>query len=180
MDILDTDDDLGASTIGRYSPERVEKLESRIKELEIECSLHRSMEKVRVDEAVSLKRRAKDNFNLATERFSELVQSEKKRGHLRLTIKGLEQELNEKEDLVERLKQRLDQLGATLDDIDVPKSTGRRKTTGRYETRDELERSVWDLWLNTKMRGPGIAKRVGVSESTVHKILNGPQPIGAE
>jgi hypothetical protein len=36
MDLFDTDDDIGASTVGRYSPERVHKLEDRIAELEAE------------------------------------------------------------------------------------------------------------------------------------------------
>lgn len=46
-----------------------------------------------------------------------------------------------------------------------------RKTTGRYETREELERVIFYWWLNTPANQTEIAKVCRVSQSTVSNIL---------
>lgn len=49
---------------------------------------------------------------------------------------------------------------------------GRRKSTGRYETREELEREVLFWWRETGAHQAAIARIVRASESTVAKIIN--------
>lgn len=53
---------------------------------------------------------------------------------------------------------------------------GKKKTTGRYETREELERMVFQWYDNTHATMKEIAATMRVSEPTVRKILNGPRP----
>ena len=53
---------------------------------------------------------------------------------------------------------------------------GRKKTTGRFETRAELESEVWDRYLNTPSTAADIARFVRVSETTVHNILHRTKP----
>ena len=48
----------------------------------------------------------------------------------------------------------------------------RKPTTGRCETREELEQEVWRLWRETPARQSHIARRMRVSETTVANILN--------
>ena len=49
MDLFDTDDDLGASTVSRYAPERVHRLEGRIAELEAKLQALREAAREVVD-----------------------------------------------------------------------------------------------------------------------------------
>lgn len=48
---------------------------------------------------------------------------------------------------------------------------GRKLTTGRYETRNDLVDTVWRLYKNTDANQSAIAKITKVSESTVATIL---------
>ena len=52
---------------------------------------------------------------------------------------------------------------------DCPK--GRPKVTGRYQTREELEKNVVELWDILKFSLARIARHVEVSPATVNKIL---------
>ena len=54
------------------------------------------------------------------------------------------------------------------------KTKGRKKITGRFETREELEEAVWNLWANTKCNQAAIARNCRVSPTTVANILNRP------
>lgn len=49
---------------------------------------------------------------------------------------------------------------------------GRKKTTGRYATRDELCREVWRRWLHSGANQSDIARACGVSAATVGNILD--------
>lgn len=49
---------------------------------------------------------------------------------------------------------------------------GRRKTTGRFQTREELCEWVWNTYWHTKASAADIAKQCRVSEGTVNNILN--------
>ena len=49
---------------------------------------------------------------------------------------------------------------------------GRKKITGRYATRDELEEMVRYFYHETGMNQAQVAKLCRVSESTVAKILD--------
>ena len=68
MDIHDTDDDLGSSTVGRYSPERVHKLEARVEELEGEKK-HLAAALTDAEQAIAIHMREGTNLseNPATE-----------------------------------------------------------------------------------------------------------------
>lgn len=48
---------------------------------------------------------------------------------------------------------------------------GRHKTTGRFNTRSELENEVWWLYKNTSCSDARIARNTGVSTTTVGNIL---------
>lgn len=50
------------------------------------------------------------------------------------------------------------------------------KTTGRYETREELEMFVWRWWDLTPLNQSQIARACHVSEGTVANILKGQRP----
>ncbi len=47
-----------------------------------------------------------------------------------------------------------------------------RKTTGKFETRLELEQAVWYLKRTTQLNKTEIAANTGVSRTTVDNILN--------
>lgn len=49
--------------------------------------------------------------------------------------------------------------------------TGRTRTTGRFDTREELEEQVWFWWLHSPLKQAHIARRVRVSETTVANII---------
>jgi hypothetical protein len=51
-------------------------------------------------------------------------------------------------------------------------NTRKPKALGRYETRDELCREAWLMWLNSPRNISQIAKLCRVSETTIHTILN--------
>ena len=53
-----------------------------------------------------------------------------------------------------------------------PKKKGKKKTTGRYETRAELCDDVWSLYLTTPAKQADIARITRVSETTVANILD--------
>lgn len=53
----------------------------------------------------------------------------------------------------------------------APRSAGRRRTTGRFDTREELLERVWFYHLYTDLPDAGIARSVGVSSTLVSKIL---------
>lgn len=48
---------------------------------------------------------------------------------------------------------------------------GRRKTTGQYETREELEETIIYMYTNTRLRMPQISRICKVSIGTVSSIL---------
>lgn len=48
---------------------------------------------------------------------------------------------------------------------------GRKPVTGRFETREELEREVRDRYRNTPQNIAQIARFARVSETTIHNIL---------
>ena len=50
----------------------------------------------------------------------------------------------------------------------------RTPTTGRFETRQELEEFVWYAWTKTKQNQTQVAKSARVSPGTVSNILNNP------
>jgi DNA transposition AAA+ family ATPase len=56
---------------------------------------------------------------------------------------------------------------------------GRKKTTGRYGTREELCSEVWRRYRNTPSSMADIARACRVSEGTVAKILNGKEGMPA-
>lgn len=56
---------------------------------------------------------------------------------------------------------------------------GRKLTTGRFDTRAELEEFVWNRWRNTNMGVGWISDCAGVSEPTVNKILSLTKPPAA-
>lgn len=56
------------------------------------------------------------------------------------------------------------------------KKRGRKPTTGRYETREELEARVTELYYHTPAKPSQIARMCRVSEPVVHKILNARRP----
>lgn len=49
---------------------------------------------------------------------------------------------------------------------------GRKPTTGRFETREELVAEVWNRYLNTEQSTPQIARFARISNGTVRTILN--------
>ncbi len=53
------------------------------------------------------------------------------------------------------------------------KQKGRKKATGRFKTREELEQHVWYLYRNTSCNQAQIARNVGVSDTTVANIVMG-------
>jgi DNA-binding transcriptional regulator LsrR (DeoR family) len=53
---------------------------------------------------------------------------------------------------------------------------GRKLTTGRFETRAELESEVWDRYLNTPSTQSDIARFARVSTTTVANILKRTKP----
>lgn len=61
---------------------------------------------------------------------------------------------------------------------DRPRRRGRKLTTGRYDTREELVHAVWDYWLNGPHSQTAIARITRVSPGTVSKILDAPKPEG--
>jgi hypothetical protein len=48
---------------------------------------------------------------------------------------------------------------------------GRPKTTGRYDTREELEETVWFLWKETACNVRDISRQTRISDGTVNLIL---------
>lgn len=52
---------------------------------------------------------------------------------------------------------------------------GRKLTTGRYATREELEDQVWELWKGTDANITDIARICRVSQPTVSGILDKPR-----
>jgi len=52
---------------------------------------------------------------------------------------------------------------------------GRKKTTGRFETREELVQKVLFLYINTSCSDIQIALNVKVSETTVASIIKNKQ-----
>lgn len=55
---------------------------------------------------------------------------------------------------------------------------GRKKTTGRYETREELARQVWAWYAMPGTTVAQIARIAKVSEGVVHGILNSREGVG--
>lgn len=53
---------------------------------------------------------------------------------------------------------------------------GRKPTTGRFETRAELESAIWDRYLNTPSTIADIAVFTRVSTTTVFNILKRTKP----
>jgi len=49
---------------------------------------------------------------------------------------------------------------------------GRRLTTGRFDTRQELLEFVWREYTNTSRSVAQVARAARISEATAHKILN--------
>ena len=49
---------------------------------------------------------------------------------------------------------------------------GRRKTTGRFETREELERRVLQFYHTNNLSMASIATNCGISPSTASKIID--------
>jgi hypothetical protein len=49
---------------------------------------------------------------------------------------------------------------------------GKPKTTGQFDTREELVAEVWNRWRNTPSNIADIARAVRVSDGVVHHILN--------
>jgi len=49
---------------------------------------------------------------------------------------------------------------------------GRKKTTGRYNTRDELVSEVWRMWKETPLNMTEVSKQARVSLGTVSSILD--------
>ena len=47
----------------------------------------------------------------------------------------------------------------------------KRKTTGRFETREDLERHIWLLWSRTASKTGQIAKWCHISYGTANTIL---------
>lgn len=64
---------------------------------------------------------------------------------------------------------------ATLLDRLFPQ-TERKKTTGRFATREELVATVWREWRKTPRNQTQIARFCRVSATTVNSILKGPAP----
>ena len=56
--------------------------------------------------------------------------------------------------------------------MQIIKTKGRKKTTGRYDTREELCAEVWNLYLNTASNCTTVGRATHVSLGTVLKILN--------
>lgn len=52
------------------------------------------------------------------------------------------------------------------------KARGRKPSTGRYETREELCKEVWNLYLNTPLCTVEIARACRINEAATHKIIN--------
>ena len=48
---------------------------------------------------------------------------------------------------------------------------GRKKSTGRFDTREEFEAHVWAMWLETKASQTDIAIQQRVSQPTISAIL---------
>ena len=57
---------------------------------------------------------------------------------------------------------------------------GRYLTTGRFDTREELEAWVWHLWQNTPACQADIARQCRVSPTTVANILKKGSPHGSQ
>lgn len=53
---------------------------------------------------------------------------------------------------------------------------GRKKTKGKFDSREELVDFVWSEWRNTDRNQAQIAKAAGVSTGTVSLILDMPPP----
>ena len=49
----------------------------------------------------------------------------------------------------------------------------RRPSTGKFETREQLEHFVWDKWLNTRLSMREIARLAKISSPAVARILDG-------
>ncbi len=58
--------------------------------------------------------------------------------------------------------------------------SGRLQTTGRYDTRKELEYWVWRMYLSSDMNMAQIARACKISGPTVRSILDGPSPKEAD
>lgn len=52
---------------------------------------------------------------------------------------------------------------------------GRKKSTGRFDTRDEFEAHVWAMWLETPCSQTDIAVQQRVSQPTISAILSKPR-----
>lgn len=48
----------------------------------------------------------------------------------------------------------------------------RAKTTGRFESREELEETIIERWLHTKCKMSDIARFCRVSATTVSKVID--------
>lgn len=57
---------------------------------------------------------------------------------------------------------------------------GKKLTTGRYETREELVEQIWKWWDMKGTTIPQIASVTRVSETTVRKILDAGRPNNKE
>lgn len=58
----------------------------------------------------------------------------------------------------------------------TPRRRGRKLTTGRFNTREELVDWIWRDWLRPGRTQAMVARSAGVSEGTVLKILNTTNP----